>query len=255
VGSRATTNLTLQVRQLELHPYPIVVELLDHDPRHRAPNQRRLVRRWLERVSCRVPVVQRERGRFLGGEYPVGSTGTELRSRKIWSGCARQAQGVPSAHIIRGSARFAECGLRAWPMGAAPPPPASRCGRPPHPTARFEGHVMRRNHPPVRPIVMPSTHIVPQASLSPHQLCTGGGFCSGRPNYHVLRRQTGVIDPDPDINMTFPIPILISAREPGAALRSFERRGRARSRAVRWRNHLPARQLSCRPGHIGRHDP
>jgi hypothetical protein len=118
--------------------------------RHRAPNQRRLVRRWLERVSCRVPVVQRERGRFLGGEYPVGSTGTELRSRKIWSGCARQAQGVPSAHIIRGSARFAECGLRAWPMGPAPPPPASRCGRPPHPTARFEGHVMRRNHPPVR---------------------------------------------------------------------------------------------------------
>jgi hypothetical protein len=118
--------------------------------RHRAPNQRRLVRRWLERVSCPVPVVQRERGRFLGGEYPVGSTGTELRSRKIWSGCARQAQGVPSAHIIRGSARFAECGLRAWPMGAAPPPPASRCGRPPHPTARFEGHVMRRNHPPVR---------------------------------------------------------------------------------------------------------
>jgi hypothetical protein len=78
------------------------------------------------------------------------------------------------------------------------------------------------------PIVMPSTHIVPQASLSPHQLCTGGGFCSGRPNYHVLRRQTGVIDPDPDISMTFLIPILISAREPGAALRSLERvEGRA----------------------------
>jgi hypothetical protein len=34
VGSRATTNLTPQVRPLELHPDPVVVELLDHDPRH-----------------------------------------------------------------------------------------------------------------------------------------------------------------------------------------------------------------------------
>ena len=39
-----------------------------------------------------------------------------------------------------------------------------------------------------------------------------------------------MIDPDPDISMTFPIPILISAREPGAALRSLVPPGGARSR-------------------------
>jgi hypothetical protein len=33
----------------------------------------------------------------------------------------------------KGGSRFAGCGLRAWPMGPAPPSPAPRRGRPPHP--------------------------------------------------------------------------------------------------------------------------
>ena len=55
--------------------------------------------RWHLRHGNPVCLV---RSRFLGREYPAGSAGNELRSRKIWSGCARWVSGVPPARIIRG---------------------------------------------------------------------------------------------------------------------------------------------------------
>jgi hypothetical protein len=132
---------------LEFHPYPLGVEALDHDPRHLTSGV------WFadgwNAFPAGYPSFKEKGAVFWAGNIRLALPEPNCDPEKSGP-VARGRQGVPSAYIIRGSARFAECGLRAWPMGPAPPPPASRCGRPPHPTARFEGHVMRRNHPPVR---------------------------------------------------------------------------------------------------------